>query len=112
VIAQVFASRYVSELLRARSMLEKKYHQTIPSIQDTNLSYVYGHAHRRLILLDYDEALSTSRKRSELSAPTQSVICMLKALTQDPKNKVYILSGHSVQMLDLWFSSLPGLGLM
>ena len=111
-VAQLFASRYLSELARVNSSMERRASMKIPHLKDTDVIFRYEHATSRLILLDYDEALCSMRKHPELVMPSRPVIHLLKSLSQDPKNHVYILSGCPMHLLESWFGHLPDLGIM
>jgi len=63
----------------------------------------------RLILLDYDGTLIPHS--SITAAPTPEVLKVLAALTADPSNEVWIISGRAQTELDGWFKDLPNLGL-
>ncbi|KIY92365.1 hypothetical protein MNEG_15598, partial [Monoraphidium neglectum] len=43
--------------------------------------------------------------------PTQEVMSVLSALTSDPANEVWVVSGRARRELGTWFESLPDLGL-
>jgi trehalose 6-phosphate synthase/phosphatase len=111
-VAQLFASRYLSELARVNSSMERRASMKIPHLKNTDVIARYEHATSRLILLDYDEALCSMRKHPELVMPSRPVIHLLKSLSQDPKNHVYILSGCPMHLLESWFGHLSDLGIM
>lgn len=68
-----------------------------------------GATTERVFLLDHDGTLVA---QSSLSArPAGHVLDVLKSLTADPKNQVYIISGRARAELAEWFDSVPRLGL-
>jgi hypothetical protein len=112
LLAQVFASRYLSELSRVKTMINRCQSITIPHLQNANIAHCYRKSSSRLFVLDYDETLFTIKKRPELNIPTKPTIELLEALTRDPSNCVYLLSDLSLQTVESWFNAFPGLGLM
>lgn len=59
---------------------------------------------RRLLLLDYDGTLVPHRNIN--AAPPAVVLQVLVALTADPANEVWIISGRSQQELGGWFEDV------
>ncbi|KAF6264985.1 trehalose-6-phosphate synthase/phosphatase [Scenedesmus sp. NREL 46B-D3] len=64
---------------------------------------------RRLLLLDYDGTLIPHRNIS--AAPPETVLQVLRGLTSDACNEVWVISGRSQQELGGWFEGVPGVGL-
>jgi trehalose 6-phosphate synthase/phosphatase len=69
----------------------------------------YAEASQRVFLLDHDGTLVA--QSSIMSRPGEGVLRVLRALTADPANHVYIISGRARGELDDWFASVPRLGL-
>ncbi|RYG48880.1 MAG: bifunctional alpha,alpha-trehalose-phosphate synthase (UDP-forming)/trehalose-phosphatase [Chitinophagaceae bacterium] len=61
---------------------------------------------KRLILLDYDGTLVNFAPLPHLSAPTGSLIDVLRKLSEDPANSVYIISGRNREALEEWLGDL------
>ncbi|KAL4451713.1 hypothetical protein ABPG75_007375 [Micractinium tetrahymenae] len=66
-------------------------------------------ANKRVFLLDHDGTLVAQSSIS--SKPSQEVLSVLRALTSDPRNVVYIISGRARQELADWFGSVENVGL-
>lgn len=79
-------------------------------LEDADITPHYRGSKKRLLLLDYDGTL-TSESNPELAAPTDQLLKVLRILTEDPHNVVFILSGRERKVLDHWFGCLPKLGL-
>ncbi|MBD3266163.1 trehalose-phosphatase, partial [bacterium] len=62
---------------------------------------------RRLILLDYDGTLIPFADKPGKAEPDSSLLQTLKALAQNPKNQVVIISGRNKEFLEYWFGRLP-----
>ena len=60
----------------------------------------------RLIFLNYE---GTLQQENQEEIPDPRVIKILSNLTSDPKNTVYIVSGHTKQKLQTWFSKIKNL---
>jgi trehalose 6-phosphate synthase/phosphatase len=82
-----------------------------PRLQATECTEAYQKASRRLILLDFDGTLSNIAKTPAAAAPTPAVLDTLRALCQDPINRVYVVSGRDQATLEAWLGEIPGLGL-
>lgn len=67
----------------------------------------YAKAGRRLILLDYDGSLVPFSKYPAAAAPGPDVLQILKQLSVNDKNHVYIISGRDSNTLEKWFDDLP-----
>ena len=71
----------------------------------------YTRSRTRALFLDYDGVLSELVARPEDAKPTSQVLHMLTALTGDPNNDVFIISGRSRHDLEAWLSPI-GVGLI
>lgn len=69
----------------------------------------YNKTNSRLILLDYDGTVMP--QGSVDKTPSSEVISVLKALSSDPKNVVFIVSGRGKDSLGKWFAPCEKLGL-
>jgi trehalose 6-phosphate synthase/phosphatase len=66
----------------------------------------YFESGNRLILLDYDGTLIPFAPKPEVAKPDDELLKLLRALTQEPRNEVIIISGRKRETLDSWFGSL------
>jgi trehalose 6-phosphate synthase/phosphatase len=71
----------------------------------------YRAAPQRLILLDYDGTLVSFHGRPQDAKPDENLVSILRALTSDPSNRTFLISGRKVADLQGWFGNLPELGL-
>jgi len=74
-----------------------------------HLEKSYATSSRRLFLLDYDGTLLPTNAVS--TRPSEAVLDILRRLTADPANDVYIISGRGRNELGTWFQSVDRLGL-
>ncbi|CAA7014356.1 unnamed protein product [Microthlaspi erraticum] len=70
---------------------------------------VYKKTERRAIFLDYDGTLVP--ESSITQDPSGEVLSVLKALCEDPKNTVFIVSGRGPESLSDWLSPCENLGI-
>ncbi|VVA94791.1 unnamed protein product [Arabis nemorensis] len=70
---------------------------------------VYSKTERRAIFLDYDGTLVP--QSSIIQDPSAEVLHILKALCEDPKNTVFIVSGRGRESLSNWLSPCENLGI-
>ena len=86
-------------------------------LNKTNFLDTYRYSSKRLIFLDYEGTLQTIENENdydsnpESTMPTQSLLTLLTSLCNDPKNKVFIVSGRQRKYLTQWFGSIPSLGI-
>jgi trehalose 6-phosphate synthase/phosphatase len=78
-------------------------------LQSEEVLKAYKAATKRVFLLDHDGTLVP--QSSITSKPGEGVLRVLRSLTADPMNNVYIISGRAREELDEWFASVPRLGL-
>lgn len=70
------------------------------------IAYSYAHSSQRLILLDYDGTLVDIVSHPSLAVPTDELIGILRKLSNDPANTVFIISGRKRENLDTWLGHL------
>ncbi len=61
---------------------------------------------KRLFFLDYDGTLSPFAEKPEMAKPDKQLPALLKALTNDKRNEVVIVSGRNKESLEKWFEGL------
>jgi trehalose 6-phosphate synthase/phosphatase len=66
----------------------------------------YTSSENRILFLDYDGTLSPFRERPEAAVPGAILLEILKALAEDPRNNLVIVSGRHRDLLQKWFGSL------
>jgi trehalose 6-phosphate synthase/phosphatase len=66
----------------------------------------YSATHKRLIFLDYDGTLVGFKPNPDEARPDDDLLQLLKKLTNDPFNKVVIISGRKHETLEQWFGHL------
>ncbi|SHK67210.1 bifunctional alpha,alpha-trehalose-phosphate synthase (UDP-forming)/trehalose-phosphatase [Hymenobacter psychrotolerans] len=67
----------------------------------------YHAADQRLLLLDYDGTLAPFHADPQRAQPDQELLLLLRALTDNPKNRVVIISGRDRTTLEAWLGHLP-----
>lgn len=79
-----------------------------------SLVNAYRSSERRLIFLDFENTIhisDTSDPDLRGLTPSPRLLKLLTSLTNDPKNKIFVVSGREAKHLSNWFSSVPNLGL-
>ncbi|QNH63751.1 bifunctional alpha,alpha-trehalose-phosphate synthase (UDP-forming)/trehalose-phosphatase [Hymenobacter sediminicola] len=67
----------------------------------------YHATDQRLLLLDYDGTLTGFHANPQRAQPDQELLLLLRALTENPKNRVIIISGRDRTTLEAWLGHLP-----
>ena len=108
-------SRYSVELwanefmqsLKSKPALDDEYSAKIlnKKIKQT-LIKKFKSSKRRMILLDYDGTLVDFNDDPELAQPEESLISLIKQLSEIPKTDLAIVSGRDQYFLDQWFGDL------
>ncbi|XP_006340112.1 probable alpha,alpha-trehalose-phosphate synthase [UDP-forming] 9 [Solanum tuberosum] len=83
-----------------------------PSFRKLSLDHIvssYRRTQRRAIFLDYDGTVVP--QSSMVKAPSAEVISLLNALSNEPKNTVYIVSGRGRTSLCEWLAPCERLGI-
>ncbi len=85
---------------------------TIPRLEfDDALKKVFTRTGKRLFCFDYDGTLVGLHKYPSLALPTNRLKQILSALTSNPKNKVYIITGRDKKTIADYLARLPNLGI-
>ena len=89
-----------------------------PNFNKLNLKQIesdYERSHKRLLFFDYEGTLPSAYQNSEFvskgSPPSTEIINLLKGLTADKRNKVFIVAGKGPEQLKEWFGGVKDLGL-
>jgi trehalose 6-phosphate synthase/phosphatase len=82
-----------------------------PLLDGAALLKQYQKAKKRLILLDYDGTLTPIVRDSDMATPSETLMLSLTALTSNPANSVWIISGRDQTFLNKWLGSVRNLGL-
>ncbi|WP_164849958.1 bifunctional alpha,alpha-trehalose-phosphate synthase (UDP-forming)/trehalose-phosphatase [Mucilaginibacter limnophilus] len=106
-----WAKEFFTALARISSEQMKKEPLLLDNFAKAKMFQAYSLAESRLILLDYDGTLSPFYKDPQMAMPSQTVLQLLRELSTDPANKVYIVSGRDSGSLENWLGHLP-LGLI
>ena len=66
----------------------------------------YDTSPSRILFLDYDGTLSPFKARPETAVPEKTLLSVLNALSEDPRNNLVIISGRNRSLLQDWFGAL------
>ncbi|KAF2710412.1 glycosyltransferase family 20 protein [Pleomassaria siparia CBS 279.74] len=86
---------------------------SIPRLNLTNLIQRYESSLMRLFVLDYEGTLASyGAVENTILTNTERVIETLNDLIAEPKNIVYVMSGRTIDEIDMLFGRVLGLGLI
>jgi len=106
---QAWTSLFLKRLMENLNSGEQS--QTTPQLDWTKLKTQFDGAKKRLLMFDYDGTLTPIVKEPSAAVPTQKLLRTLRALAEDPKNAVWIISGRDQVFLEKHLGDIPGLGL-
>ena len=102
-----WAEDFVSQLHLSKFKQEKlKVKETTIQIEDQIIES-YSCAEKRLIFLDYDGTLTPLVRLPHLAYPDNELINLLKALADDKRNEIVLISGRPMEVLKKWFEHIP-----
>ncbi|KAF2266320.1 hypothetical protein CC78DRAFT_459497 [Lojkania enalia] len=86
---------------------------SIPRLSVAKLSQAYEKANKRLFILDYEGTLASwGNVSSTVLMSPQRVTDILNDLISDPKNLLYIMSGRTIEEVEMIFGRVPSIGLI
>lgn len=86
---------------------------SIPRLSAVNLIKDYELTKKRLFILDYEGTLANyGSVNNTVITNVDKVIDILSDILNDKKNAVYVMSGRTVEELELAFNRLPNLGII
>jgi trehalose 6-phosphate synthase/phosphatase len=105
--AKRWVSNFMGSLARIKGRQGKlATHHLAGALRDAFVREYRG-ARRRLVLLDYDGTLVPFASQPHLATPDGSLLELVRRLTRDERNQVFIISGRDHQTLDAWFTGIP-----
>lgn len=102
-----WAGDFFDQLKRARQERSGYEVRFLDTGERNEILYSYANAEKRLLLLDYDGTLAPLVALPEMAKPDERLLDLLKQLSDDQKNTVYIISGRDASTLDNWLGHLP-----
>jgi trehalose 6-phosphate synthase/phosphatase len=106
-----WGERFLSELDQSASARSKASSAGPAALPIAELVSAYRAAQQRVLLLDYDGTLVPFQGRPHDAKPDETLLGILRALSSDPSNRTFLISGRKVADLQAWFGHLPDLGL-
>lgn len=100
---EYWVSQFLSQLFV--NILSHKSSHVTPLLDSRLLVQTYKTAKTRLFLFDYDGTLTPIVKEPSAALPSPQLYSILEALTSDPHNNVWIISGRDQDFLDKWLGS-------
>ena len=95
---KMFTDRLKQILMEQKSMATKKLDEHSRKI----ILEQYSKANSRMMFLDYDGTLTGFQPDPQMAKPDNNLLQLLKKLTNNPKNRVVIISGRDRETLDNW----------
>ena len=115
--AQAFVTSFLTRCLRSHldhlSQIEGDGSRaSVPTLDVARVLPRYRHSRKRLVLVDFESTLWLRDPRSTAFDPPQEALDVLKALSEDDRNEVWLLSGLPIGgYLENVSKELPAIGL-
>ena len=97
---------YMDRLQEVKQMQASLLAKHIGPNRRDNIERKYSNSTRRIIFLDYDGTLVGFQNDIEKASPDVELMEILQRLTEDPLNRVVIISGRKHDNLEEWFGHL------
>ena len=98
---------FMNQLAYTKMKQETLATATLDEAATATLLADYHAADQRLLLLDYDGTLVPFHPDPTRAAPDEELLLLLRALTDNPQNRVVIISGRDRTTLQQWLGHLP-----
>ncbi len=106
-----WANDFIDSLHKVKEQEQKLYAKVLTPEREDKLINAYVKSNNRLIILDYDGTLVPFAGSPEEAKPDSKLMKMLKAIANDKRNTLVIVSGRKKETLEKWFGKLNiGLG--
>lgn len=111
--ASMWCETYLKALRQAYEIQSSRKLETVSSLSMQSVQERYNRSKSRLFILE-DQAIFPSLRGSEeaTSASDDERLSMLRALSSDPKNAVYVASSRTSKQLELSLADLSGIGII
>ncbi|KAK6463188.1 threalose-6-phosphate phosphatase [Scheffersomyces coipomensis] len=100
---QTWTIEFLTHLLNHVGQTHQSHY--IPSLNRPLLLNNYKNSKRRLFLFDYDGTLTPIVKDPAAAIPSSRLNDILDALSADPRNQIWVISGRDQAFLDKWLGS-------
>ena len=84
----------------------KPFVSKLPALNVKKVVNSYERAKNRLIISDYDGTLTKIQTLPQLAQPANALVEILRTLSSDPHNTVFIMSGRERRFLESWLGAL------
>ncbi|MBF9141603.1 bifunctional alpha,alpha-trehalose-phosphate synthase (UDP-forming)/trehalose-phosphatase [Hymenobacter properus] len=98
---------FMDRLAHAKSQQQTLATTKLTPAATQQLKQDYHATERRLLLLDYDGTLAPFNANPQRAKPDEELRLLLRALTDEPRNRVVIISGRDRATLQEWLGHLP-----
>jgi trehalose 6-phosphate synthase/phosphatase len=98
---------FLSQLRETKAFQKSQETKHLVHSTSSEFSDAYRQARKRALLLDYDGTLVPYSKHPSLAVPDSNLLRLLRALAEDERNDVTIISGRDSMSLQKWFPDLP-----
>ncbi|GJJ09322.1 hypothetical protein Clacol_003544 [Clathrus columnatus] len=110
--AQTFVTSFLTRCIRVNLEHQQRDPESIPSFEIDGVLPKYKYSAERLILLDLEDTLWIRKHPEHAFEPPQDSVDILRKLTEDRKNRVWLLSGLPRAALSKMSALVPKIGLV
>ncbi|TAK06795.1 bifunctional alpha,alpha-trehalose-phosphate synthase (UDP-forming)/trehalose-phosphatase [bacterium] len=102
-----WAEDFINDMLRVTKNQETFYARMLTPAAKEQLLRRFQKSEKRLILLDYDGTLAPFTSSPHGAKPTDELLSLLRALSENAKSEVVLISGRDRDTLQRWFAMFP-----
>lgn len=110
--AQAFVSSFLTRCLRTHFEHQQRDPSSIAPFDVEAIIPRYKHSAVRLLLLDLEDTLWIRTHPRNAFEPPADAVALLQRLGEDPRNRVWLLSGLPCAALDKVSTIVPSIGLV
>jgi trehalose 6-phosphate synthase/phosphatase len=103
--ARRWATHFLSSLTKVKAQQGQLATRQVTRAIEDEVTETYRKSQRALIFLDYDGTLVPFANQPNLAVPDPELVGILGRLVEEPKNRVYLISGRDRATLSTWFGN-------
>ncbi len=100
---QFWTESFIKQIMKMEAFSIDQCSQDLASLVSN-----YTKAANRTLIFCFDGSNPSGARINETVKPSEEFLSLLKKLSEDPKNQIFIVSSRQKSVVDEWFGSLNG----